>query len=87
MTMLFLVLFIVGTAVLLWKMFFESLGDQLPGACPRCGKTDEPLQGAGTIIGGYRRWYHQTPGQRIRCRVCMTKFKNHPNGTLVEDRS
>ena len=82
--MIFLILFIVGTAVILWKMFFESLGDHMPGSCPRCGQPDEPLTASG--IGGYKRWYHRAPGDRFQCRSCMTRFKNHPNGTMVEDR-
>jgi hypothetical protein len=85
MTTFFLILFILGTAWIVWRMFFESLGDQLPGACPRCGKTDDAITASG-VAGGYIRWYRQTPGQRLQCRVCLTKFKNHPNGTLVEDR-
>jgi hypothetical protein len=86
MTTLFLILFIVGVVVVLWKMFTESLGDHMPSACPRCGQPDEPIPAGGNIVGGYKRWYHQAPGQRMQCRSCLTRFKNHPNGTFVEDR-
>lgn len=86
MTMLFLILFIIGTAVIIWKIFMESLGEGMPSACPRCGQPDEAIPAGGNIVGGYKRWYHETPGERIRCRVCQTRFKNHADGTLVEDR-
>jgi hypothetical protein len=82
---LWLVLFIIGTIVLLVLMFSESLGDQLPSSCPRCGAPDESI-GGGVVVGAYIRWYRPGRGGRLQCRHCSTLFKNHPNGTFVEDR-
>jgi hypothetical protein len=83
-TTVFLILFVIVTAVLLMAMFAESLGDHKPSACPPCGSPDREI-GAGGPLVAYDRWYRPA-GARFRCRDCQTYFKNHPNGTFVENR-
>src|SRR5262245_13273253 len=84
MATLFWIFFIIGTAILLFSMFFDSLGDQMPGSCPRCGAPDTELN-PGVAVAGYVRWYLEFSVGRCRCRHCQTVFRNHPNGSLVED--
>ncbi len=74
-------LFIVGTVVLAVLVFFGMLGtDAMPLSCPRCHSGGDE-----DIAGQHRTWYVRYRG-RTRCRSCHTWFKEHPNGTLVEDR-
>lgn len=84
MTTLFLIAFILGTLAVVFLMFFDSLGDQMPSACPRCGTPDTDISGGQPLVGAYSRWYREAPGRRYRCRHCQTLFRNHPNGALVE---
>lgn len=74
------VLFIVGALVMAAVIFFGMLDDQvMPWSCPRChAGSDED------IAGSHRPWY-VVRGRGVRCRTCHTSFKEHPNGTLVED--
>ncbi|MDB4960418.1 MAG: hypothetical protein JWP01_417 [Myxococcales bacterium] len=81
---MWLVLFIIGTVVMALALLRDSLGAQLPGACPRCGAPDQDMSRGPVAV--YVRWYRSMAGERLRCRHCLTAFKNHPNGTLVEDR-
>lgn len=81
-----LILFILGTLVLLLLMARDSLGDQLPSRCPRCGAPDEDVSVRKSGIAVYSRWYRERGDKGLQCRHCGTRFKDHPNGTLVEDR-
>lgn len=48
----------------------------MPRSCPRCGRS----------TGENGEWYYLRAGGKTRCRRCRTAFKEHPNGSLVEDR-
>ena len=75
---LLFVAFLIGTAVLVGMILFDT--DQMPWLCPRCGSgSDED------VAGQHLHWYRSIRGG-YRCRTCGTAFKEHPNGTLVEDR-
>ena len=81
-----LVLMIVGVLWLLLSMVGPALSDSLPSRCPRCGKSDEQI---GVGLGAAEpqlRWYSKGATDKYTCRVCLTVFKNHPNGSFVEDR-
>ncbi len=75
-------LFLIGSAVLVGQVFFTMLGsDVMPFTCPRCHDGgDEDL------AGDHVPWYRTYRNGTVRCRACGTGFKEHPNGTLVEDR-
>jgi hypothetical protein len=91
MTTLFLILFIIGSVVLLILMLFgpsspvslSSLG--MPSKCPRCGNVDENISSE-SVVSSYNLWYRSAPDGTYRCRYCHTRFRDHPNGTLIEDR-
>jgi hypothetical protein len=75
-------LFIIGAIVAFALVFFGMLGtDAMPFACPRCHAPGDDEDIAGTS----RPWY-ALHGSTVRCRTCHTWFKEHPNGSLVEDR-
>ncbi len=77
----FLVLFIVGTVVMIAVIFFDMLGSQaMPWACPRCH-----FDGDEDIAGNPHAWYRVEASDKVKCRSCKTWFKEHPNGSLVED--
>jgi hypothetical protein len=73
------VLFVIGTVVLVVKIFFSN-DDPLPWLCPRCGS------GGDEDAAGMSRTWYATTRTGYRCRTCGTYFKEHPNGTVVEDR-
>jgi hypothetical protein len=77
-----LVLFIIGTVVIVVRILAWGLDAQvMPLSCPRCyegGDTD--------LADAPRSWYVVVSNERVRCRHCHTRFKEHPNGSLVEDR-
>jgi hypothetical protein len=84
MTTVWLVLFIIGIVVMVVALARDSLGTQVPWSCPRCGAKDQDISNG--PVSAYVRWYRSTASGRLRCRHCLTAFKDHPNGTLVEDR-
>ena len=54
--------------------------DVMPLSCPSC------YAGWGEdLIGRFRPWYIRRGNGRVRCRVCHTRFKEHPDGTLHRD--
>lgn len=72
---------LAGIAVAL--MIFMSMTDAhlLPWSCPSCYHgIDE------NIAGESRHWSTNAGPGRVRCRWCGTYFKEHPDGSLVEDR-
>jgi hypothetical protein len=78
---LLMILFIVGSVVMAAVIFFGMLDtDVMPLSCPSCyDGGDEDLAGT------HRPWYRRNPGG-VHCRTCHTAFREHPNGSLVEDR-
>ena len=75
------ILFIVGAIVMAALVFFGTIDAQImPRSCPRCHAGSDDA-----IPGAIRPWYQVHP-RNVRCRSCFTWFKEHPNGSLVEDR-
>jgi hypothetical protein len=75
------ILLYIGAIVTALLIFFGMLGsDAMPWRCPRC-----QIGGDDDATGRTRRWYVRY-GDRVCCRTCRTWFKEHPNGSLVEDR-
>lgn len=82
MTGFLLVLFIIGTVVLVVRILVWSLDARvMPLSCPRCHSGMDT-----DIVDASRNWYVVLSDKRVRCRHCHTQFKEHPNGSLVEDR-
>ena len=77
---LLLLLLVVGIVVAVVRIFAENVGSGvMPWSCPNCGwHGDKDLDGA---FG----WWTDIERGRIRCGSCGTIYKEHPNGTLVED--
>ena len=55
--------------------------DLMPLSCPCCYRG-----GDRDMIGLPRPWYRRAAGDSVYCFWCHTFFREHPNGTLVEDR-
>ncbi len=78
MTLLFILVIGIVVLVVLGGMIGS---DMMPFACPACfwggdrSLADEP-----------RPWYARAGSDRVRCRNCGKHFKEHPDGSLVEDR-
>jgi hypothetical protein len=81
MTLLLSILLIAG-AIVFAAIVFVTMTDSevMPLGCPRCHAGSEQPVGGVSIP-----WYQAWRGQ-VRCRHCLTRFREHPNGTLVEDR-
>ena len=79
--LLLLLLFVVGVVVAAVRIFGDNVSvGVMPWSCPHCaygGKQD---------LEGYIRWWSDVERGRLQCRECGTIYKEHPNGTLVEDR-
>ncbi len=76
------ILFILVVAIVFLIVLGGMLGsDVMPFACPACfwggdrSIADEPLP-----------WFRRESRERVRCRHCGKHFKEHPDGSLVEDR-
>ena len=68
---------------MLFAVIFFTMMDThvMPFGCPACYHGDDE-----NIAGERRGWYVRLEGDRARCRWCGTYFKEHPDGSLVEDR-
>lgn len=83
MLKLLVALFILGTLVILWRIISWVLESSvlMPLSCPSCH------EGMDTdVFDEPRAWFITLSDERVMCRHCGTQFKEHPNGTLVEDR-
>lgn len=82
MTTFLTILFIVGSAIMALRIYFGMLDvDLMPFSCPKCYHgSDESL------LGGSHPWYDRGKNGFVYCRWCHTIFREHPNGSLVEDR-
>lgn len=75
------ILFLIAAIVMGAIVFFDMLGtDAMPLACPSCY-----YDGDEDLGGTHRPWYSRGAGG-VHCRTCHTAFREHPNGSLVEDR-
>ncbi|HEY5928367.1 MAG TPA: hypothetical protein VIV11_42065 [Kofleriaceae bacterium] len=82
MTTFITLLFIVGSFVMLARIFFGMLDvDLMPFSCPKCYDG-----GDDSMIGTHRPWYKREGNGIVYCRTCHSVFREHPNGSLVEDR-
>jgi hypothetical protein len=90
MATVLMIVFIVGTIVMLWRMasdtIAETISDTLPMPfrCPVCGRGE--IEGGSPILPTRRPWYITLEAGRVCCRHCDGAFREHPNGTLVEDK-
>lgn len=82
---LFIIAAIMTTVIVLWSMV--DARRVMPFSCPRCSWSGESRYPDDSAVGWSRCWYAAYQGGRVRCRKCGVWFKEHPNGTLVEDRS
>lgn len=83
MTWLFVAVFVLGAAWLLLQLVTDVIGPgSMPLACPRCHDG-----GDSSLAGVARPWHQAISTGRVRCRNCHTYFREHPNGSLVADRS
>jgi hypothetical protein len=74
-------LFILAAILLFAMVYFGTLDAHvMPWTCPSCSHAGDE-----NLAGELRHWY-TAKGDRVRCRQCGTYFKEHPNGSLVEDR-
>lgn len=73
-------LFMAAAIVTVAIIFFGMFGNKsMPFSCPKCA-----FFGDADLAGQPRAWY-VAYREHVRCRSCHTWFKEHPNGTLVED--
>lgn len=76
------ILFFLGAVLLAYLVVREMIGtDVMPLSCAHCH-----FGGDDDLAGQHQPWY-SAHGDHVSCRRCGTQFKEHPNGTLVEDRS
>lgn len=75
------ILFFVGAFVMAAIIYFGMLDTHaMPFSCPSCY-----YDGDEDLAGEHRPWYRAREG-RVLCRSCHAAFREHPNGSLVEDR-
>lgn len=74
-------LFIIVAIVMTVMILASAEEEPLPWACPVCYVGWER-----DILGQYQPWYVREDGDRVRCRRCARRFRETPNGTLVEER-
>ena len=52
----------------------------MPFACPKCHAGEDT-----DFLDRPRSWYVDQKSGRVSCRSCQRWFKEHPDGSLVED--
>lgn len=78
--MLTYLLILGAIAVVLLVVLGMVDSNVMPLACPKCyAGPDED------IFDRPRSWYEVARSGRVRCRTCHRWFKEHPDGSLVED--
>jgi hypothetical protein len=82
MTTFLTIFFIVGSFIMIARIFFGMLDvDLMPLSCPKCYDG-----GDSSLIGASTPWYARGRNGYVYCRTCHSIFREHANGTLVEDR-
>jgi hypothetical protein len=76
MVVLAIIFFILAFTMGILVVTGTSHAEVMPGSCPGCHQSVQPPA----------RWYGVLPDHRISCRYCGRRYKEHPNGTIVEDR-
>jgi len=77
------VYFFIIAAILVFLWIVLSMIDDkfMPWTCPACYSASGRDE-----IGEYRTWYVSGRHGRIQCKACGARFKESPNGVLVDDR-
>lgn len=96
MTLALAILFFAILAVCACKVALDAYAAMpatfTPLSCPACGRRDdEEIRPwvARSRYDEHRRpasWCERLGDGRRRCRMCRTTFREHPDGTLVQDR-
>ncbi len=82
MTTLLTIVFIAGSFIMALRIYFGMLDvDLLPFSCPKCYDG-----GDDSLFGGKTPWYQKDKNGIVYCRTCHSVFREHPNGSLVEDK-
>ncbi|MGE5186418.1 MAG: hypothetical protein ACM31C_30390 [Acidobacteriota bacterium] len=77
------ILFILIVAIVFLIVMGGMAGsDLMPLACPACY-----WGGDRSLAGEPRSWFSRASAERVSCRNCGKRFREHPDGSLVEDRS
>lgn len=76
------ILFVIAAVVMAWVVVYGMMDAHvMPMACPHCHHGSDE-----NVAGEHRPWYVRSDAEHARCRWCGTRFREHPNGSLVEDR-
>jgi hypothetical protein len=82
METLLAIAFLVASVIMLFVVIFGMMDDHvMPFGCPACY-----YDGDHDLADQPRPWYRPIGEGRVYCRYCHKRFKEHPNGSLVEDR-
>jgi hypothetical protein len=82
MLTLLVIAFYVAAIVMFFVVVFGMMDDHvMPFGCPACY-----YDGDHDLADQPRPWYRRHHAGGVYCRSCHTRFKEHPNGALVEDR-
>ena len=82
MTTLLTVIFIIGSFIMLARITLGMLDvDLMPFSCPKCYDGGDQ-----SLIGTSTPWYKSAGKGLVYCRTCYSIFREHANGTLVEDK-
>jgi hypothetical protein len=67
-------------AILVGLIIVIDLMPDMPLSCPACfaGWSED-------LFGQPQPWYIREHHERVRCRTCHARFKEHPDGTLHRD--
>ncbi len=82
MTTLLTIVFIAGSLIMALRIYFGMLDiDLMPFSCPKCYHGNDS-----SLLGGSTPWYDRGRNGFVYCRWCHAIFREHPNGSLVEDK-
>ena len=84
-TFLYIVIAVALFVAVAWSM---TPADVMPSSCPSCmNGARRDLFEEDTLVPLLRdAWYRRNSDGSVRCWACGKRFREHPNGTLVEDR-
>ncbi|HEU0034620.1 MAG TPA: hypothetical protein VFQ53_28545 [Kofleriaceae bacterium] len=75
-------LFLVLVLIVVARIFFSMLPERvMPLACPSCHH-----DGGEDLVGNPRAWWRGRRDDLVYCRSCGRRYKEHPDGSLVEVR-
>lgn len=77
-----LLLFVIALAIFGVMFAAEFITtDSMPFTCPACF-----YGGDRDLADQARAWFTKLSAERVRCRHCGKTFREHANGSLVEER-